>query len=160
MKTSAGHNRCLAACSNHDFIVRAGFESDYPAIARLQQQCPEAAQWPVGDYFGYEMLVAVSEVERTPAEIAGFCAWRHITDKEAELLNLAVDPARRRQGVGSALLECLTSVAPGDIFLEVAETNAPAIALYQRHGWRQTGLRQGYYLQGSINAIVMKKSSW
>lgn len=130
-------------------------ESDFPAIARIQQRTPEAAQWPLGDYSGSELLIAIAG-----REAAGFCAWRQNLPDEAELLNLAVDPEFRRQGVGSRLLEALGSTARGVIFLEVAEPNHPAIALYRKLGWEQTGLRKGYYDQGKINAIVMKKRSW
>ena len=130
-------------------------ERDYPAIARIQQSCPEAAQWPVGDYSGYRMLLAL--VDSLPA---GFCAWRQTSPDEAELLNLAVDPAMRRRGVASALLATLEKNATGEIFLEVAEPNLSAVALYTRLGWQQTGTRRGYYCHGTINAVVMKKRSW
>jgi ribosomal-protein-alanine N-acetyltransferase len=136
-------------------LVRTGSERDYPAIARIQQQCPEAAQWPVGDYSGYQTLVALVD-----SVAAGFCAWRQTSLHEAELLNLGVDPAMRRQGVGRALLERLAAVVTGDIFLEVAEPNLGAIALYRRLGWVQTGIRRGYYCEGRTNAVVMKKGSW
>ena len=138
-----------------NLVVRPGSERDYPSIARMQQLCPEAAQWPVGDYSAYRMLVALVD-----STAAGFCAWRQTSPEEAELLNLGVDPAMRRRGVASALLKALGSLATGDIFLEVAEPNAAAIALYRAHGWEQTGLRPGYYHQGTINAVVMKKGSW
>jgi len=114
--------------------------------------CPEAAQWPLGDYSGFRMLLAV--VGNTAA---GFCAWRQSTADEAELLNLAVAPEQRRKGVASALLEALEREAAGAIFLEVAEPNTPAIALYEHHGWVKTGVRKGYYAHGSVNAIVMQK---
>jgi len=141
--------------TNSKVLVRAGTERDYPAIARIQQLCPEAAQWPVGDYSGYQMLLAL--FDSLPA---GFCAWRQTSPREAELLNLAVDPAWRRRGVASALLTALEKAAAGDIFLEVAEPNGPAVALYTRLGWEQTGVRRGYYCRGTINAVVMKKRSW
>ena len=136
--------------------VRPATERDYPAIARIQQDSPEAAQWPVGDYSGFRVLLATWETGgvRTPV---GFCAWRQSTPDEAELLNLAVDPAHRRRGVASALLEALAREATGDLFLEVAEPNLPAIALYERHGWVRNGLRKNYYGQGSVNAVVMQK---
>jgi ribosomal-protein-alanine N-acetyltransferase len=136
-------------------LVRAGTERDYPAIARIQQLCPEAAQWPVGDYSGYRILIAL-----VGTVAAGFCAWRQTSLQEAELLNLAVDPQWRRKGVASALLAALRESAEGEILLEVAEPNVPAIALYTRLGWEQVGLRRGYYLKGTINAVVMKKRSW
>jgi [ribosomal protein S18]-alanine N-acetyltransferase len=135
--------------------VRPGSESDFPAITGIQQRSPEAAQWPLGDYAGFPLLVA-----RVDATIAGFCCWRRTAPGEAELLNIAVDPAFRRRGVASALLEALSAQAQGTVFLEVAEPNTAAITLYRRHGWEQVGLRIGYYGQGTINGIVMKKRSW
>ena len=89
--------------------------------------------------------------------IVGFCVFRAIIPGEAELLNLAVDPHYRRQGVGSTLLAALCSHAAGDLFLEVAEDNEPAIALYRSQGWERIATRQGYYSNGKINAVVMKK---
>ena len=136
--------------------VRTAIECDYPAIARIQQSSPEAAQWPVGDYSGFEVLLALAPVESNLVPV-GFCAWRQSTPEEAELLNLAVDPASRRRGVASALLAALASTAKGSVFLEVAEPNLPAIALYEHHGWVRSGLRKGYYERGNINAIVMEK---
>ena len=64
----------------------------------------------------------------------------------------------RKQGVASALLEDLRRRADGSIFLEVAEGNIAARALYRRTGWEQVSTRKDYYGPGR-NAIVMKKSS-
>jgi ribosomal-protein-alanine N-acetyltransferase len=135
-------------------VVRPATEADYKAIARIQYRCPETAQWPLGDYSGYPLLLAV--VEEEPA---GFCSWRQSAADEAEILNIAVDPAFRRRGIGSALLAALCERAQGTIFLEVAETNSPAMALYRKHGWEAAGLRERYY-DGIVNAVVMKKRSW
>ena len=96
----------------------------------------------------------------TTAGLPGFCAWRQTAPDEAELLNLGVDPGARRKGVASALLDALCTHAQGEIFLEVAEPNAPAIALYVKRGWTPVAVREGYYEQGRINAVVMKKRSW
>jgi len=136
--------------------VRAADERDYPAIARIQQASPEAAQWPVADYSGFEVLLAVIQDEDGPVPV-GFCAWRQTVPEEAELLNLAVDPASRRRGVASALLTALDRAARGMLFLEVAEPNLPAIALYEHHSWVRNGRRKGYYEGGTVNAIVMEK---
>jgi ribosomal-protein-alanine N-acetyltransferase len=136
-------------------LIRAAMESDYRGIARIQYRCPETAQWPLGDYSGYPLLLAM-----VAGKPAGFCSWRQSAPDEAEILNIAVDPDCRRRGVGSALLTAVCEQAKGTIFLEVAETNAPAIALYRTHGWEDAGLRAGYYDHGSVNAVVMKKRSW
>jgi ribosomal-protein-alanine N-acetyltransferase len=135
--------------------TRVATERDYPAIAAIQAACPEAAQWPVGDYSNFPVLIAFTGVEP-----AGFCAWRQVGEDEAELLNLAVMPEARRQGVGGALLEAVREAATGHIFLEVAQTNSPAIALYRKFGWEPVAVRQGYYDTGKTNAVVMKKGSW
>ena len=136
--------------------VRPVAERDYPAIARIQQASPEAAQWPLGDYSNFQVLLAFHTTGSTPIP-AGFCAWRQSSPDEAELLNLAVDPTHRRTGIASALLEELRRQANGSIFLEVAEPNIAAIALYEHHGWVHVGVRKGYYRQGSVNAIVMER---
>ena len=134
--------------------LRTAVESDYPAVARIQARCPEAAQWPVGDYSNFQVLFAVDG--DTPV---GFCAWRQSLPDEAELLNLGVDPAFRHRGVGRALLAGLEGLASGTLYLEVAENNVPAIGLYHKCGWESIGLRRGYYANGTVHAVVMKKVS-
>jgi ribosomal-protein-alanine N-acetyltransferase len=143
-------------------LVRLALERDHPAVARIQYRCPETAQWPLGDYSGYPLLLALlgGEPGGIGDQPVGFCSWRQIAPDEAEILNIAVDPNFRRRGVASALLKAVCESAQGTIFLEVAEPNSPAIALYQRHGWEYAGLREGYYDHGTINAVVMKKRSW
>ena len=134
-------------------LIRAAREADYPEVARLQAAAPEAAQWPLGDYSGFLVLVAWE------GETAlGFCAWRQTAADEAEMLNLAVAPACRKRGTGRALVEELRRRAAGTIFLEVAEANTAARALYRRTGWVELSERKDYYGPGQ-NAIVMKNSS-
>lgn len=147
----------MASSSRSDgaaVTVRQAVESDYRAVEVIQNASPEAAQWPWGDYCDTPVLIA-----SVGDETAGFCAWRQLTADEAELLNLAVDPAYRRLGVASALLGALSDNVSGTLFLEVAEHNVSAIALYVRLGWQQIGLRKGYYDQGKTNAVVMNKTS-
>jgi ribosomal-protein-alanine N-acetyltransferase len=61
--------------------------------------------------------------------------------------------------VGTALLKALRQASTGEIFLEVAENNPGAIALYKSNGWVEIGRRPAYYANG-IHAVVMKKGSW
>jgi len=155
-ESTAGRFNKLDVLKDHNSIlVRPAQERDFAAISHMQYRCPETAQWPLGDYSGYPLLLAL--VENKPA---GFCSWRQSAADEAEILNIAVDPDYRRRGVGAALLDAVCQAAQGAIFLEVAETNAPAIALYRRQGWVDAGVREGYYSQGTVNAVVMKKRSW
>lgn len=81
---------------------------------------------------------------------------------EAEIITIAVDPDCRRAGLGRALMtragaEALARGAE-IVFLEVAEDNAPAIALYERLGFAAVGRRPAYYDRpdGKVAAISMK----
>jgi [ribosomal protein S18]-alanine N-acetyltransferase len=74
------------------------------------------------------------------------------------LMNVAVDPDRRRQGIATALLNALFETAdePGEQYtLEVRVSNAEAIVLYERFGFRSAGIRPGYYHDNREDAVVM-----
>ncbi len=93
---------------------------------------------------------------------AGFAIARHAAD-EAEIVSIGVHPAARRAGVGAALLADVMarSVAHGAaaIFLEVAEDNAAAIALYLSAGFEKVGRRPDYYRRKTsrpVAALIMR----
>ncbi|MFV0473883.1 MAG: GNAT family N-acetyltransferase, partial [Pikeienuella sp.] len=83
---------------------------------------------------------------------------------EAELLTLAVAPALRRQGAGRALLAAaMAQAAAGGattMFLEVAEDNEAAIALYRSAGFAPAGRRPRYYRRGAalVDALLLRVS--
>jgi len=78
----------------------------------------------------------------------GFILCRIVVD-EAEILTLAVRPAARRGGLGRRLTRAAADLAARGgaetLFLEVAEDNPAAIALYVGTGFEATGRRRGYY---------------
>jgi ribosomal-protein-alanine N-acetyltransferase len=74
------------------------------------------------------------------------------------VMNVAVDPAQRRHGVASALLERLwqrIGDADAQYTLEVRPSNAAALALYDRHGFKSAGLRRRYYQDNGEDAVIM-----
>jgi [ribosomal protein S18]-alanine N-acetyltransferase len=77
------------------------------------------------------------------------------------LMNIAVDPAGRGQGVGTALLEQMVARAGEDAAytLEVRPSNATAIALYERFGFRSAGTRRRYYHDTGEDAVIMWRTS-
>ena len=81
---------------------------------------------------------------------------------ECEILTLGVVPARRRAGIGSALLASIIEAArcrgARTMFLEVAEDNVVARALYAAYGFVQIGRRANYYrrLSGLVDALVLR----
>ena len=74
------------------------------------------------------------------------------------VMNVAVDPQLRRQGIASGLLEELLKAIDdreAQLTLEVRPTNAPAIALYERFGFRSAGTRPRYYQDNGEDALIM-----
>jgi ribosomal-protein-alanine N-acetyltransferase len=81
------------------------------------------------------------------------------TAEEAEIVDLSVEPDRRRQGVGSALLRAFLAGRQGRVFLEVRPSNQAARRLYARFGFRETGRRRAYYQSPPEDAILMEWTS-
>jgi ribosomal-protein-alanine N-acetyltransferase len=74
------------------------------------------------------------------------------------IMNVAVDPDRRREGIATAMLSDLLRRIDGQnarFTLEVRESNAGAIALYERFGFRAAGRRRRYYQDNGEDAVVM-----
>jgi [ribosomal protein S18]-alanine N-acetyltransferase len=93
----------------------------------------------------------------------GFVMGRLIAG-EAELLTIAVEPGRQGRGLGSHLMAQFMAELERrqavQVFLEVAETNGRARALYRRAGFAETGRRRGYYhgiATEPVDAIVMSR---
>ncbi len=97
-------------------------------------------------------------------EPGGFLLARVIAD-EAELLTLATDPAQRRQGIARRLVAGFVAKAATlgatSAFLEVAEDNTPARALYTQTGFAEVGRRRRYFTtpEGrSIDALILRRA--
>ena len=92
--------------------------------------------------------------------VAGYIGSQSVLD-EADMMNVAVHPDYRRQGIGEklvlALAQALTEKGIRGLMLEVRESNVPAIALYEKQGFRQVGLRKNYYRAPKENALIMRK---
>lgn len=89
----------------------------------------------------------------------GFIVYRIAAD-EAEIITIGVLPDARRGGLAKILLtnalERGTNLGVRKMFLEVAEDNFPAKSFYEKSGFKQAGIRAGYYArpQGRIDALV------
>ena len=80
---------------------------------------------------------------------------------EADVMNVAVAPAFRRQGIGEglmvALMDALRDKGMESLTLEVRASNSPAIALYDRLGFTEVGRRPNYYTDPREDALIMRK---
>lgn len=92
----------------------------------------------------------------------GFALGR-VLGHEAELLTLATDPSLQRQGIGCTLMQDfsreLTYRGVETVFLEVAQDNVAALALYTALGYIQVGCRKDYYRKQNgalVDGLVMR----
>jgi ribosomal-protein-alanine N-acetyltransferase len=101
-----------------------------------------------------ELLVMVHEDEG----VVGYAVLWCVMD-QGELANVAIARHMRGQGLGRVLLEEVLDVARRrgveTVFLEVRESNAPALGLYRRFGFSQVGHRRGYYDHPKEDARIL-----
>ena len=92
----------------------------------------------------YVYFVAADEEDR----VVGYAGFQYVID-EADIENIAVDEGARRQGIARALMNTLLSDGQKrgvkTFFLEVRESNEPAVRLYESLGFVRIGTRKDYY---------------
>ena len=92
--------------------------------------------------------------------VAGYVGSQTVMD-ETDMMNVAVHPDYRRKGIAEALVislvEALKEKGSHCLTLEVRASNAPAIALYEKLGFQQIGLRKNYYHNPKEDALILRK---
>ena len=131
-----------------------------PRIAALEGVCfsdpwPEAAILPELTNALSLWLVAVSG-----DSVLGYVGSQTVMD-ESDIMNLAVAPQCRRQGIAraliTALMKALQKKGSGSLTLEVRASNAGAIALYESMGFLAVGRRPNYYFHPKEDALILRK---
>ena len=101
-------------------------------------------------------LVAVED-----GKVVGYIGSQSVLG-EADMMNVAVHPDHRRKGIAEALVNALSQdLKQRDnvcLTLEVRDSNVPAIALYEKLGFVQVGLRKNYYRNPKEDARILRKS--
>jgi len=141
------------------FPIRPASFADAPALAAIERRC-FSDPWPLD---GFREVLAmpgcVALVMTAGDEPCAYFLAREILGT-AEVLNLAVVPDHRGQGLGRALLEAglaaVQSRGGTEIFLEVRASNTVAQALYRSRGFRVSGRRRGYYRRPEEDALVLR----
>lgn len=130
-----------------------------PRVAALEKVCFPADPW--SEQLFRDALdsphTAILLAEGTDGAILGYAVLSVVLD-EGNLDNIAVAPNARRRGVADALLGALTGFGREHLavlMLEVRASNAPAIALYEKHGFRPVGRRKNYYTEPREDAVLM-----
>jgi ribosomal-protein-alanine N-acetyltransferase len=132
---------------------------DLPAIASLQRRAfPPRLAYPLGTLVFLWMLPwARLLVARRRGMIVG-CVIGDRLLEGSRIINLAVDPAARRQGIGSALLYAAEDALPvGDMTLMVQSGNIGARALYRHLGYEDVSENPNYYGPGRPGVWMRKR---
>lgn len=92
--------------------------------------------------------------------VCGYVGSQTVLD-ETDMMNIAVHPDFRRKGIAAALIAELVRLLKERgsriLRLEVRESNAPAISLYETMGFTQLGFRKNYYRNPKENALILGK---
>ena len=130
-----------------------------PQVVALEKICFPADPWRE-ELFRSALdnpAVAILLAEGGDSAVLGYAVLSVVLD-EGNLDNIAVAPEARRQGVADALLGALTGFGREHLavlMLEVRASNAPAIALYEKHGFAAVGRRKNYYDAPKEDALLM-----
>lgn len=92
--------------------------------------------------------------------LMGYIGSQTVLD-ESDIMNVAVSPQYRKQGVATALIDSLCNALKDKsvkkLSLEVRKSNVSAISLYQKLGFIQVGLRKNYYRNPKEDALILQK---
>lgn len=131
---------------------------DAAHLAALHQSAFAPSLGTPWDEAAFANLLRQNSVQALGTQ-AGFILFQTVAE-EAEILTLAVHPKARRSGLARALLVAAQENAQAvRVFLEVAQDNVPARALYAACGFTQTGLRPAYYKRPDgtrVDALVLQ----
>lgn len=140
--------------------IRTMEDRDVKAIAELEIACfsdPWSESSIASELNSRLSYWLVAEVD---GKVVGYIGSQSVLDA-ADMMNLAVAPAYRRQGIGESLVNALVAHLQQKgiiaLLLEVRASNDPAIALYRRLGFEQVGHRPNYYHHPKEDALIMRK---
>jgi len=113
-------------------------------------------------FLGVDPEAGLPPVDQRPELVIGFLGVWMLPD-EAHIITLAVRESHRRQGIGELLVISAVELARekghGIVTLECRVTNEAALALYDKYGFQQVGLRPRYYSDNHEDAYVLTLSS-
>lgn len=140
--------------------VRPIEPKDIPAVHNIEWECfsdswSEKTFQSTMNEKGHSLFVAEED-----GDVIGYGVTRQVLD-ECEILRIAVKKDSRKKGAGNLLMGFMINSAVSNgaqlFFLEVREHNIPAIALYRKHGFIESGLRKEYYKDPVESAVLMSK---
>ena len=141
--------------------LRLATVGDLDAICALEDACFSDPWSREAFEAAFGNPICRFHVAEDGGEVIGYALFS-ILYEDAEIMSIAVDPARRRCGVGSAMLrriiECAKIADAETLFLEVREGNEAARSMYRGFGFEEIRKIRNYYRRPVEDAIVMRLS--
>jgi ribosomal-protein-alanine N-acetyltransferase len=141
-----------------DILIREMLPEDVPEVLRIEHlsfAMPWSEKSFLNEIYGQRSFTRVAE---RGGLFVGYICMQHVAD-ECHLLDLAVDPDWRRRGIARLLidsgLEAMKELGCRFLFLEVRESNAASLGLYEKFGFRTVGTRKAYYINPPEDAVMM-----
>ena len=141
-------------------MIRKMSVEDVPRIAALEKLCfsdPWSENSIASELNNPYSLWLVWEGD---GSVLGYVGSQSVPP-EADVMNLAVEPSARGQGIATKLLTALCRLLHRDgieaLLLEVRASNFPAIKLYEGLGFETVGRRPKYYVNPIEDALIMRK---
>lgn len=130
------------------------------AVAALDKELFSKESWSEADFEASLTVPGRFFWVATEGEsLLGFCGLSQ-SFEQGDILNIAVCPDARGKGIGSKLLQqaikTFKEQGGKELFLEVRASNTAAKALYEKFGFRQIGIRKGYYQQPTEDGLVYR----
>jgi ribosomal-protein-alanine N-acetyltransferase len=140
------------------FRIRSAAPADAAALVAIERRC-FGDPWTENSFReALDSPWSFGLVAHAPRGLGGYLIGREVAGT-GEVLNLAVSPEFRRQGIGRALLRAglayFRKRRVEEVFLEVRESNLSAQALYLSYGFRPVGQRSAYYRNPKEDALVL-----
>ena len=102
--------------------------------------------------------LAAVEINNSTAEIVGYFIFYNMFP-ECQIMNVAVKKSKRNKKIATKLFHAVFEYAKSEnlteFYLEVRESNAQAIALYKKFGFKIDGVRKNYYKHPKEDAVLM-----
>jgi ribosomal-protein-alanine N-acetyltransferase len=141
------------------FRIRRAEGADVSALTNIERRCFSDPWSEAGIRESIQSETTIALVAENLEGELGYLMAR-LSGEEGEILNLAVLPGHRRQGVGRRLLEQGLALLIGsgvrEAYLEVRESNLAARDLYLGFGFRPVGMRPHYYRNPAEDALVLR----
>ena len=143
-----------------NITIRKMEKADLPQVMKIEEEAYGEHHWSKDSFCNElenNLSVYFSAVDENGDLVGYLGAW--LIFEEAHITTIAVKPDHKKQGIADRLMIELIDVCYNNmvkfITLEVRVSNIPALGLYSKWGFKDVGVRKGYYQDNNEDALIM-----